>query len=101
MRSLSVLSGAVPRMVADPESGLKMSSMMRMVVVLPAPLGPSRPKTSPGSISNDTSSTARVSPNDLLRCSTTTDEAGMALAPSCPRRRPYPLSIDRAYRWRY
>ena len=77
MRSLSILSGGAPSSVTRPESGLKMSSMTRMAVVLPAPLGPSSPKISPGPTSNDTSSTARVSPNDLERCSTETDGAGM------------------------
>ncbi len=43
------LSGAPPSISTRPESGLKMSSMMRMVVVLPAPFGPRRPKTWPGS----------------------------------------------------
>src|SRR5690242_17097727 len=35
---------------------------MRSVVVLPAPLGPSRPKTSPGPATNDRPSTASTSP---------------------------------------
>ncbi len=35
--------------------------MMRSVVVLPAPLGPSRPNTSPGATWKETSSTARTS----------------------------------------
>ena len=49
-----------------PPSGLKMSSIMRMVVVLPAPLGPSRPKISPAHTSNDTSLTTRTSAKLLL-----------------------------------
>ena len=38
----------------------------RMSVVLPAPFGPSRPKTSPPSTARLTPSRARVEPNDLL-----------------------------------
>src|SRR5260370_6964674 len=41
-----------------------------MVVVLPAPLGPRKAKTSPGWTSNDTSFTAVTAPNDLARCCT-------------------------------
>ena len=36
-----------PNSVIVPESGRMMSRIMRMVVVLPAPLGPSRPYTDP------------------------------------------------------
>src|SRR5690349_7541959 len=43
---------------------------MRSVVVLPAPLGPRKPVTRPGTTLNDRSSTARTVPNDLERCST-------------------------------
>src|SRR3972149_2967535 len=52
----------------SPPSDLKMSIIMRMVVVLPAPLGPSRPKISPAYTSNETSSTARTGPKDLRTC---------------------------------
>src|SRR4051794_28832861 len=38
-----------------------------MVVVLPAPFAPRKPKIVPGAIVNDRSQTASVSPNDLLR----------------------------------
>src|SRR5215831_44714 len=44
--------------------------IMRMVVDLPAPLGPRKPSTSPLPTSNDTPSTARFGPKDLLRLST-------------------------------
>jgi hypothetical protein len=39
---------------------------MRIVVVLPAPLLPTNPNTSPGSTVNDTSSSACRIPNRLL-----------------------------------
>src|SRR4051812_13360115 len=42
---------------------------MRMVVVLPAPLGPRKPNTSPRCKVNDTSTTAARSPKRLPRCS--------------------------------
>ena len=41
--------------------------MTRIVVVLPAPLGPSRPKISPRSTSNERWSTATTSPYRLTR----------------------------------
>jgi hypothetical protein len=40
---------------------------MRMVVVLPAPFGPSRPYASPATTSNDNPSTATRSPKDRCR----------------------------------
>ena len=43
---------------------------MRMVVDLPAPLGPRKPSTSPRSTENDTSFTASFGPNALVRFST-------------------------------
>ncbi len=48
---------------------------MRMVVVLPAPLGPSTPYTDPRRTDRSTPSTARVSPKDL-----TSSVASMASA---------------------
>jgi len=39
---------------------------MRIVVVLPAPLGPRKPKTSPRPTLKSTASTARRSPNRLV-----------------------------------
>src|SRR5262245_12070640 len=42
-----------------------MFMIIRMVVVLPAPLGPSRPKMTPRGTRKDRSSTARNRPNDL------------------------------------
>src|SRR5581483_7856128 len=61
-----------PAMVATPPVGLRTVHRMRMVVVLPAPLGPSRPKTSPGWASKLMLSTASTSPrrrsrNDFVR----------------------------------
>ena len=36
-----------PRMRMDPWSGMRMRMIMRNVLVLPAPFGPSRPKMAP------------------------------------------------------
>src|SRR5712664_1268333 len=44
--------------------------IMRMVVDLPAPLGPRNPSTSPLSTPKETPSTASFGPKDLLRFST-------------------------------
>src|SRR5207237_3706678 len=41
---------------------------MRMVVVLPAPFGPRKPKTSPGNSSKETSSTIVRLPMVFVRC---------------------------------
>src|SRR5579872_1524705 len=45
-----------------PRSGARSPSTHSSVVVLPAPFGPIRPKISPSTTSNDTSSTATVDP---------------------------------------
>ena len=44
--------------------------MMRIVVVLPAPLGPRKPRICPGSAVNETSRIADRSPYRLLRFAT-------------------------------
>src|SRR5690349_4523989 len=64
--------------------------IMRIVVDFPAPLGPRNPSTSPRPTSNETPSTARFGPKDLLRFSTlitahlsetTTSRAAAAASP--------------------
>src|SRR5262249_58119294 len=57
--------GSVPRTVTSPLSRRRYPSRISTVVVLPAPFGPSRAKTSPCRISRSTPSTATVSPYDL------------------------------------
>src|SRR3954471_896802 len=49
-----------------PASGRMSPNSMRSIVVLPAPLGPSTPYTSPGATWSETSSTARTEPNDFV-----------------------------------
>ena len=64
MRSLSCaawLATSRPRTRALPLSGTRRPSRISTVVVLPAPLGPSIPKTSPRVTSNETPSTAWTS----------------------------------------
>ena len=51
-----------PATIARPPVGLRTVLRMRRVVVFPAPLGPSRPKISPGLQSNPTSETAGTHP---------------------------------------
>ena len=51
-----------PNSRADPLVGCSRSSSVRIVVVLPAPLGPRKPNTSPGSTVSDTSSIPRLEP---------------------------------------
>src|SRR5215211_7299405 len=53
-------------MVALPEVGWSSPRIMRIVVVLPAPFGPRKPVTMPGSMVQVSSSTARVRPNTFL-----------------------------------
>ncbi len=72
MRRLLVKSSLPAKIRTVPASGLKMSSIKRIVVVLPAPFGPSKPKISPGSTANETSATACMSPKHLARCDTST-----------------------------
>src|SRR6476469_6683038 len=52
---------------ALPDVGRMRSSRVRIVVVLPAPLGPRKPKTSPAWTSRSTSTMPRCSPYDLVR----------------------------------
>ncbi len=51
-----------PAMVTVPAVGPRKPARTRSVVLLPAPLGPRKPTTSPLPISNDTSSTATCAP---------------------------------------
>src|ERR1700761_600693 len=56
-----------PATSACPALGLVRVQSMLIVVVLPAPLGPRKPKTSPVPTSKPTPLTASKSPNDLRR----------------------------------
>ena len=52
----------LPKSRISPESGAMMSMIIRMVVVLPAPFGPRRPKIEPGGTAIETPATALKSP---------------------------------------
>src|SRR5574338_1147951 len=57
----------LPSTSTSPPSRARTPQIMEMVVVLPAPFGPSRPYVSPGAIWKPTPSTAARSPNRLRR----------------------------------
>src|SRR5256885_8135011 len=56
-----------PQIVTLPAVGLIRPTSMRMVVVLPAPLGPRKPKTSPGLSEKETASTIVRLPMTFVR----------------------------------
>ena len=56
-----------PEILTDPDVGDVRPTITRMVVDLPAPLGPRNPVTRPGRAVNETSSTAVNPPYDLVR----------------------------------
>src|SRR5689334_15429344 len=59
------LDRRMPSIVTSPRSGVTSPEIIETVVVLPAPLGPSRPINCPRFRVNDTPLTAVVDPNDL------------------------------------
>src|SRR5690349_20014037 len=61
---------SIPSTWMSPAVGSSRPSSMAMVVVLPAPLPPSRPSTAPGGTLKVRSSTATISPYTLRRCRT-------------------------------
>src|SRR5712691_11861168 len=65
----------------SPASGCSSPAIIRKVVVLPHPLGPSSATMLPGSIVNDRRSTALVSPNSLVSSRSRT-AAGAAFDPA-------------------
>ncbi|GAA3312850.1 hypothetical protein GCM10020219_023620 [Nonomuraea dietziae] len=67
----------LPPISALPESAASSPRMTRIVVDLPAPLGPTKPVTCPGSTVNDIPSSATVDPK-RLRTSLTSMVARMA-----------------------
>ena len=69
-----------PRTEIAPESGTCRPSIISIVVVLPAPFGPSRPKISPFRTWNETPPTALTVPYDF-RTSSTAMTASASVAP--------------------
>ena len=77
-----------PRCGRVPEVGGRSVVSIRMSVVLPAPLGPSRPYTSPAFTENDTASSATKSPKRLVSRSTSMGRGELTLSEArCPLRR--------------
>src|SRR5947207_15036159 len=62
-------STSYPPTEMEPEVGGMKPVIMRMVVDLPAPLGPRKPRTSPFSTVNEMPSTARFAPKAFTRLS--------------------------------
>ncbi len=71
MRSCNAVLIVCPNNSTRPESGTVMLTIMRIVVVLPAPFGPIRPKTRPGRTCRLRSLTAANSPKLFETCSST------------------------------
>ncbi len=69
---------SMPATVAAPDVGASSVPSVLTVVVLPAPLGPRKPKTSPEPTWKDTSSKATRLPKRLVRCSTTSAGPGFS-----------------------
>src|ERR671919_1143739 len=86
----------VPATVTVPSSGSSRPVRMLMVVVLPAPLGPSSPYVSPASMCSETPSTAWISPKRLWRFSASTRRASLTIAQPmgvAPHRQAHPLTV--------
>src|SRR5215210_8060047 len=99
--SLGTSVVAVPAHVAVPASGLRMSSTIRIVVVLPAPFAPRNPNTCPFGTSNEIPSSATTLPNRFTRPSRTRLIAanGRAL-PHARERRSVRCAVRGGVRWR-
>src|SRR5215467_6371854 len=82
----------------DPRSGFRTPSTHSIVVVLPAPLGPIRPKISPWRTSNDTSSTATVDPYALRRLETSMTAGEMSTSLPVGQAHPVEAAADAARR---
>ena len=59
------MRGSRPRIESDPEVGCDTAEIIRIVLVLPAPFGPRKPKLSPRSMEKLTPLTASSSPKRL------------------------------------
>src|SRR5512144_520250 len=73
MRFCVARSIGCPRIRISPESGAVMFIVIRIVVVLPAPLGPRRPNIEPFGTFSDRSSTALKRPKLFATCSSSID----------------------------
>ena len=78
-----------PSTVAVPDVGSSSVVSTRTAVVLPAPLGPSRPRTVPAGASRSTPSSARTSPNDF-----TSPDTLIAASPLAAPARPPVVAVS-------
>ena len=84
-RRISVgFDAGTPATEKSPEVGSRMVVSSRMVVVFPAPLGPSRPRTSPGAVVKLRVSTAVRVPYRLVRRSASRVKVPMRAAEHAP-----------------
>src|SRR5262249_9785399 len=84
-----------PNTLAVPWSGWSRVARMRMVVVLPAPFGPSSPKTSPAPTSNPTPSSAWTGPKRWRRpahCTAAGEDTGQLCPPRADEARSWGCS---------
>src|SRR5258705_4181194 len=74
----------MPQMSTSPLVGARLPVSICMVVVLPAPFGPSSPRTSPRLSCRETSRTARLLPydRDSARAETVDSELAVVVMPS-------------------
>ena len=80
-----------PLMVAVPDVGDVSPTTTRMVVDLPAPLGPRNPVTRPGWAEKETWSTAVYRPCFLVSDSTVIMSRSLAAAAPCVHQGPHPV----------
>src|SRR5207247_10842858 len=83
MASDSVSTSNPPTLALPPDAASR-PQRIRMVVDLPAPLGPRNPKISPLRTLSEMWSTATKSPNRLIRSSTSTAQATVSAAGILP-----------------
>ncbi len=84
MSRLAAGTGATSRPFTstDPESAVSNPATMRSAVVLPHPEGPSRATNSPGAISSESRSSARIAPNVRVSPEITTGTPPLAPSPA-------------------
>src|SRR5438045_94496 len=72
-------SGSRPAMRSAPALGGKTPARIRIVVVLPAPLGPRKPTISPAATSKEMPRSASTAPKDLVSSRTAMAAGGMRI----------------------
>ncbi len=88
-------AGSRSRIVSVPSEIGETQATIRMVLVLPAPLGPRKPKLSPGATSKSMASTAVNEPNRLVRPRAWMSEAGAPASGVVIGSRCYPAAGSR------